>query len=239
MNPALYWDHAATSWPKPPAVEQAMLYAVRTCGNPGRGGHALSSAGEELLWKARQTVADFFGWSDPARVVFTAGCTASLNAVIHGLPVGVAAVSDLEHNAVLRPLKAAGWRVIHVDTGATDEQAVENFEKACSKGVNLVVCTNASNVTGRVLPVKEIAHTARRWGAMFCLDAAQTAGALPVPTEDVDYICAPGHKGLWGPMGVGLLLVSERQVNLVIRKVRQRVLSLPLSLMMVGHLDVR
>ena len=185
-----------------------MAAAVRTCTNPGRGGHPLARRAEETVWQARCTAADFFGWEDPTRVVFTAGCTAALNAVIHGLPPGRAVVSDMEHNAVLRPLKAAGWYVVQADTGQTDEQAVEGFERALREGADLVVCTHASNVTGRVLPVADIAAAAHRRGALFCLDAAQTAGVLPIPSRTVDCLCVPGHKGLHGPMGVGLLLVK-------------------------------
>lgn len=186
-----------------------MRRALRCCGNPGRGGYALASCGEELLWEARRTVADFFAWEDATQVVFTAGCTAAINAVVHGLPSGVAVVSDMEHNAVLRPLYADGWRIIQAETGETDEQAVEGFERALRGGATLVVCTHASNVTGRVLPVREIAQAAHRRGALFCLDAAQTAGTLPVPCEVADFVCLPGHKGLHGPMGVGVLLVRR------------------------------
>ena len=207
MKAGWYWDAAATGFPKPTCVVQAVDEAMRRCGNPGRGGHAPARAAAEILWDARNTAAAFLGIDDPTRIVFTAGCTASLNTVIHGLPAGRAVVSDHEHNAVMRPLRAAGWQITAVDTGNTDEQALDGFERALQTGADLVICTHASNVTGRAFPVADIAQLCRRRGVPFCLDAAQSAGTLPLPKAD--FLCIPGHKGFYGPMGTGILAVGE------------------------------
>lgn len=210
----VYWDNAATTWPKPPSVRSAVGQAfVRYGANPGRGGHPMSIATAEAVYDCRQAVADFFGLCDPTGVVFTANCTTSLNTVIRGLldRGGRALTSDLEHNAVMRPLAALGGRFDVAAWSADEEETVECFRRAIRPDTKLLVCTHASNVFGVTLPIEKLGKLAKEYGLLFCVDAAQTAGILPIDMEGwgIDYLCVAPHKGLYAPMGTGLLLCRE------------------------------
>ncbi len=215
----IYWDNAATTYPKPPAVQQAVAAALRQYGaNPGRGGHAMSLATSEQLYRCREAAAAFFGLSDPTGVIFTPNCTASLNYVIRALLAdgGRVVISDLEHNAVWRPVYALSPRFPRYDVAAwdADEDAlVENFRRAIRRDTRLIVCTHASNVFGVTFPVKRLAELAHAYGLPLCVDAAQSAGVLPLHMEQdgIDYLCVAAHKGLYAPMGTGLLLCRERE----------------------------
>lgn len=211
----IYWDNAATTWPKPKEVRLAVGQALVQYGaNPGRGGHPMSLATAEAVYRCRQSVADFFGLKDPSGVVFTANCTASLNTVIRGILErgGRALTSDLEHNAVMRPLYALGNRFDVAAWSEDDEQTVENFRRGIRADTKLLICTHASNVFGVTLPIEKLGKLAKEYGLLFCVDAAQTAGVLPIDMEhcNIDYLCVAPHKGLYGPMGTGLLLCRER-----------------------------
>lgn len=213
----LYWDNAATTYPKPAAVTAAVTSAFKKYGaNPGRGGHALAYATSEMLYRCRETAARFFGLTVPDNVVFTLNCTAALNMVIKGLlrDGGRAVISDVEHNAVLRPMfSAAGRRLDIANVSFSDPaQTVENFRRLLKPDTKLIVCTHASNVWGVTLPIREIGALAREYGIPFVVDAAQTAGVLPIDMEkdNIDFLCVAGHKGLYGPMGTGMLLSSGR-----------------------------
>lgn len=211
----IYLDNAATTYPKPPAVRAAVQEALVYYGaNPGRGGHAMSLASAARVYACREELADFFGLHDPSGVIFTANCTASLNTVIKGLlrGGGHAVVSGYEHNSVIRPL--------HALTGVTYTEAevypgepqrtVESFRRAVRPDTRLILCTHASNVFGFRLPVREIGALAKRLGIPFAVDAAQSAGVLPLDMrrDNIDFLCMPGHKALYGPMGTGVLLCS-------------------------------
>ena len=213
----IYWDNGATTWPKPVCVRQAVGQAlVRYGANPGRGGYPMALSTSEEIYACRQTVADFFGLSDPRRVVFTLNCTAALNTVIRGLldGGGRALTSDVEHNAVWRPLAALDSRCPRFDVAAwslDEEETVENFRRAIRPDTKLLVCTHASNVFGVTLPIRRLARLAHDYGLVVCVDAAQTAGVLPIDMErdGIDYLCVAPHKGLYAPMGTGLLLCRE------------------------------
>ncbi len=215
----IYWDNAATTYPKPAAVQQAVAAALRQYGaNPGRGGHAMSLATSEQLYRCREAAAAFFGLSDPTGVIFTPNCTAGLNLVIRGLLAdgGRVVISDLEHNAVWRPVHALSPRFPRYDVAAWDadeEVLVENFRRAIRADTRLIVCTHASNVFGVTFPVRRLAELAHRYGLLLCVDAAQSAGVLPIQMEEdgIDYLCVAAHKGLYAPMGTGLLLCRERE----------------------------
>ncbi len=215
----IYWDNAATTWPKPAQVQQAVGQALRIYGaNPGRGGHRMALSTSEEIFLCRQELADFFGLSDPAGVIFTLNCTTALNTVIRGLLEGGgrAVTSDIEHNAVRRPLAALCARYPRYDLAAwspDEEQTVENFRRAIRPETKLLVCTHASNVFGVTLPIRRLAKLAHEHGLLFCVDAAQTAGVLPIDMEedDIDYLCVAPHKGMYAPMGTGLLLCRETQ----------------------------
>ena len=214
----IYWDNAATTFPKPCAVHTAVRRGLSVYGgNPGRGGHQLSMSAAEQVYACREAVAAFFGLEDPTGVVFMPNCTTALNTVIHGVlrDGGRVLVSDLEHNAVWRSVNALRGQP-RVDVFAWSDQEdeiVENFRRAIRPDTRLVVCTHASNVFGVTFPIRRLAALAHQYGLLFCVDAAQTAGVLPIDmqTDDIDYLCVAAHKGLYAPMGMGLLLCREQQ----------------------------
>ena len=212
----LYWDNAATTWPKPISVRSAVGQAFVNYGaNPGRGGHSMSIATAEAVFDCRQNVARFFGLNDPMGVVFTASCTMSLNTVIRGVLErgGRAVTSDLEHNAVMRPLTAFSGRYDVAAWSEHEDETVEHFRRAIRSDTKLLICTHASNVFGVTLPIEKLGKLAKEYGLLFCVDAAQTAGVLPINMErcHIDYLCIAPHKGLYGPMGTGLLLCREKE----------------------------
>ena len=215
----IYLDNAATTYPKPPSVLAAVVRGMEKAGgNPGRGGHALSLRAAEELWLCREAAARLFHSDAPERVVFTENCTMSLNMALKGLlsSGGHAVCSDVEHNAVMRPLHAlavAGVATFSVaETAENEEQTVENFRRAITPDTTVLCCTACSNVTGAGLPIRALGALARERNLAFVVDGAQAAGLLPldVQRDKVDFLCLPGHKGLYGPMGTGLLLCSER-----------------------------
>lgn len=217
----IYLDHAATSYPKIPSVQRATVRALSCyAANPGRGGYAMALAAAEQLYACRESAAVLFGVSDARRVVFTLNCTQALNTVIKSVldGGGRVIVSELEHNAVMRPLHALSPRHPLYDTARVtpmDEDAtVEAFRKAIGPQTRAIVCTHVSNVTGCVLPVARLAMLAHENGIPLIVDAAQSAGHLPIDMErdGIDYVCAAGHKGLGGPMGTGLLLCREESL---------------------------
>ena len=215
----IYFDNAATSFPKPASVVNASACAMRFFGaNPGRGGHALSAKAGEAVFECREKLADMFS-CNVERTVFTLNCTHSLNTAIKGvLKKGDhVIISALEHNSVLRPLEKLREKgMITYDVAAVDpkndEATLKNFEKLIRPNTRMILCTYASNVFGTVLPVKKLSALCRKRRLLFALDCAQSAGIIPVNMEEdaVDILCAPGHKGLFGPMGTGILLFSER-----------------------------
>ncbi len=213
----IYLDHAATSFPKPPEVSEAIaeLLAHRA-GNPGRSGHALALAAQAAVADTRRQLAAFFGVRDPSRVVFTLNATDALNTALWGLlrPGDRVVTTSLEHNAVVRPLSALAERGVAVTRvpcgpdGALDPDDLARALEAAP--TRLVAMTHASNVCGTILPVREAARLAHRHGALLLVDAAQTAGVLPIDVVDmgIDLLAFPGHKGLLGPTGTGGLYVS-------------------------------
>lgn len=212
MKPKVYFDNAATTFPKPQAVRNYVCRAINELGgNPGRGGHSFSRASSEVIYNCREEAASLFSASSE-NVVFTANCTHALNAAIKGVcrERDHIVISSMEHNSVARPCYCLAKKGAHVEValvGNTDEQTLENFERLIDDNTGCVVCTAASNVTGRIMPIREIARLCRRHGACFIVDAAQAAGSVPLSLEDgMNFICCAGHKGLYGPTGTGLLV---------------------------------
>lgn len=208
-----YLDHGATSFPKPAAVCAAVGEAMERCANPGRGSHPAARAGAEVLYGCREAAAALFGIS-PERVVLTQNCTQGLNMAIRTLvrPGDRVVVSGFEHNAVTRPLHGLGARIAVAGRRLFDrEDTLRAFTRALDRGAKCAVFTHVSNVFGYELPVKEMARACRRRGIPFILDAAQSAGAVPIDFAELgaDFIAMPGHKGLLGPMGTGLLLCGR------------------------------
>ncbi len=189
MKKTVYLDNAATSWPKPPGMMEAMVKYNRFIGaSPGRSGHTRSVDAGRVLIDARQAVAKLFGVPDVLRVIFTKNATEALNIVISGLlgEGGHAVVTGMEHNSVMRPLNAARSRgadfsVVRCSGGG--ELDPGDVVPLIRRDTRLIVITHASNVTGTIMPVAEIAAIARERGIPLCVDAAQTAGAVPIDIE--------------------------------------------------------
>jgi len=205
----IYLDSGATSFHKPPAVYRAVAQAMKTCANPGRGGYRAAMEASKTIYDCREAAGGLFRCL-PEQVVLTTSCTHGLNIAIHSLvkPGSKVAVSGFEHNAVTRPLHALGARIQVGGRKLFDwEDTLSKFEEAL-KGAEAAVFTHVSNVFGYILPIEEMAALCRDRGIPFVLDAAQSAGSLPVNLEALgaEFIAMPGHKGLLGPQGTGLLL---------------------------------
>ncbi len=212
--PRIYLDNAATSWPKPEAVYAAVDRYQREVGAAvGRGSYAEAIQAQQLVDAARRALACWIGAAQPRQVVFTFSATDSLNVAIHGALAGGGHVvtTAAEHNSVLRPLAAlreAGHvQVTHVTCGASGVVDPNDIRRALRPTTRLVAIVHASNVTGAIQPVTDIGRLVREHGALFLVDAAQTAGELPIDVEamNIDLLAAPGHKGLLGPLGTGFL----------------------------------
>ena len=213
----IYFDNGATTFPKPRAVVNAVDRTMRYYGaNPGRSGHNMSLKASEIMYDCRKNAAKLFNADSPEKIIFASNCTAALNYVIKGIlkEGDHAVISSLEHNAVLRPLenlKDNGVEYSIADYSPDDEETINNFRNAIKPNTKLVICTHASNVFGVRLPVERIAALCRIHGVLFCVDAAQTAGVVPISLKDscIDYLCTAGHKGLYGPMGTGILVINS------------------------------
>lgn len=209
----IYLDNGATSFHKPAAVYRAVGEAMRTCANPGRGGYGAAVAASRKLFACREAAAVLFDCT-PEQVVLTSNCTHGLNIAIKSLvkPGGRVLITGFEHNAVTRPLHALGAKTIVAGRKLFDwEDTLEQFHRGLKQGVDAAVCAHVSNVFGYILPVEEMAALCRAFGTPFILDAAQSAGSLPVKLGQLgaDFIAMPGHKGLLGPQGTGLLLCRD------------------------------
>lgn len=209
----IYLDSGATSFPKPAPVIQAVETAMVRCANPGRGGHRPAMAAAETVYRCRERAGKFFGCR-PEQVAFTMNCTHGLNIAIRSLaaPGDPVVVSGFEHNAVIRPLHALGARITVAGRKLFDpDDTLNAFEDALKKRPAAAIFTHVSNVFGYVLPVAQISALCRQYGVPFVLDAAQSAGTEAVNMEKLGaaYIAMPGHKGLQGPMGTGLLLCGR------------------------------
>src|SRR5436309_3862156 len=214
-----YLDNAATSFPKPEAVYQALdHFARQSLANPGRAGHKMALAAERALDDCRHLLNQLFQGKEPERFVFTLNGTDALNMAFKGvLAEGDHVItSDLEHNSVSRPLRAMelAGRIaltrLRADGGGTlDPDAVR---RSVTPRTRLVALTHASNVLGTVQPVADVGRIAREHGLLFLVDAAQTAGVLPIDVQalHIDLLAFPGHKSLLGPTGTGALYVGSR-----------------------------
>lgn len=206
----IYLDNGATSFHKPPQVHRAVMEAMRTCANPGRGGYGAAIAASQKLYACRETAGKLFS-CQPEQVVLTNNCTHGLNIAIHSLfrPGSRVVVTGFEHNAVTRTLHGLGAEIVVAGKKLFDwEDTLAAWEKALDRGADGAVFTHVSNVFGYILPVEQMAKCCRERGLPFIVDAAQSAGSLPVSLKALkaDFIAMPGHKGLLGPQGTGLLL---------------------------------
>ena len=210
----IYFDSGATTLEKPASVRCAMARAVNTMSSPGRGSHQATRLAEETDYACRAAAAKLFGVADESNVIFTSNATHGLNIAIHTLvqPGSHVVISGYEHNAVTRPLHAIPNVTLTVlnTPPFQPERMTEELKEALAQGVDAVICNHVSNVFGCVQPVEEMAALCAEAGVPFLLDASQSAGILPVRMDALHaaFIAMPGHKGLYGPQGTGLLLLS-------------------------------
>jgi cysteine desulfurase family protein len=213
---SVYLDNAATSWPKPEAVYQAVDHFMRTVGaTPGRGGHWREEAAAHIADQTRVALGRLFNASDPSRVVFAMNATQAINMALKGLlhPGDHVITSSIEHNAMWRPLKALERRGVEVNAvpcAADGTPDVDDVRAAIRPNTRLIAMLHASNVLGTLLPVAEIGELAHQRGLSVLVDAAQTAGAYPIDVQAMrtDLLAFAGHKGLYGPHGIGGLVVQ-------------------------------
>ena len=211
----IYLDSAATTLEKPESVRRAMAQAVNRMSSPGRGSHQATRLAEETDFLCRSEAAALFGLGDPSRVIFTMNATHALNIAVHSLvPSGAKViVSGYEHNAVTRPLHAIpNVHLTVLDTPPFQpDRMTEELETALRQGADAVICNHVSNVFGCVQPIADIADRCRRAGVPLIIDASQSAGVVPLNMEKLGaaFVAMPGHKGLYGPQGTGLLLCNH------------------------------
>lgn len=213
----IYFDNAATSWPKPEETYTAMDHFSRAIGgSPGRSGHRLSIESGRIIMNSRDVLARLFGVDDPFQLVFTKNATEALNLAIAGLlSLGDHVItSSMEHNSVMRPLReleSKGVEVSVIRCSPRGELDPGDLLPAIRTNTKLVVLTHASNVAGTIMPIQEIGHIAREHGFIFCVDAAQTAGVLPIDVSEMnlDLLAFSGHKSLFGPQGTGGLYIRK------------------------------
>lgn len=217
MEKTIYLDHAATSWPKPPAVGEAMMNALEFAGaNPGRGSHRMAVQASRVLFETRKGLATLFGIKNPNDIAFGSNTTEALNLAIQGvLQEGDHVIATMaEHNSVRRPLeflrRQGKIEVDYVPVTASGVMDLKQMEGIFRKNTRLVVCTHSSNLLGSILPIGEISELCRQHQALLLVDAAQSVGIMPVDVGKlgIDMLAFPGHKGLLGPQGTGGLYIA-------------------------------
>ena len=210
----IYMDNAATTMRKPESVIEAVVNAMNSMGNAGRGAHAASLSASRVIYNTREALARFFGAEDPRQIVFTNNSTESLNIAIKGIwePGDHVVTTMLEHNSVLRPLyelEKKGVSITFVKSDLQGRISYEEMEAAVQANTKAIVCTNGSNLTGNYVDVKRVGEIAKRKGVLLIVDASQTAGVYPIHVQDmnIDILCFTGHKSLLGPQGTGGMYV--------------------------------
>ena len=217
----IYLDSAATTLQKPPKVARACAYAVGNLASPGRGGHRAAMGAGQVVFQCRQQAASLFSMENPEQVVFTLNATHGLNIAIKSLvkPGDRVLISGYEHNAVTRVLYAIPNLTVKIASSPLFDQKrmLEAVERNLTEGVNAVVCTHVSNVFGYVLPIEDIAKACQRHQVPLIVDASQSAGCIPIDAGALSaaFVAMPGHKGLYGPQGTGLLLCGQEAVPLL------------------------
>ncbi|WP_102348072.1 aminotransferase class V-fold PLP-dependent enzyme [Bacillus sp. Marseille-P3661] len=215
----IYFDQAASSFPKPKEVTNAVIEVLTEYGaNPGRGGHQLASKAAAKIYETRVELATLFGLKDPRRVVFTQNATGALNQAIFGLSLKAGdhvITTSYEHNSVRRPLEALkkkiGIEITYIQPDVNGDFNSIKLENAIQANTKLLVVTHGSNLTGIIMPIEKLADIAKRNNIIFMVDASQTAGILPIYMDEIgiDLLAFAGHKGLMGPQGTGALLINK------------------------------
>ena len=210
----IYMDNAATTMRKPEEVIEAVVGAMNSMGNAGRGAHSASLSASRVIYNTREALARFFGAESPKQIVFTNNSTESLNIAIKGLlePGDHVVTTMLEHNSVLRPLyemEEKGVSLTIIKSNPKGTISYEELEAAVQENTKAIICTNASNLTGNYVDVKRVGEIAKRKGVLLVVDASQTAGVYPIHVKEmnIDILCFTGHKSLLGPQGTGGLYV--------------------------------
>jgi selenocysteine lyase/cysteine desulfurase len=213
----IYLDNAATSWPKPPGVAQAMVHFLDEIGaNPGRAGHRLAVEAGRIVYDTRELVAELFNAPDPLRVIFNHNVTEALNLALRGFlrPSDHVITSSMEHNSMMRPLRALEREGVEVTVVSCSPEGFldpADVTRAIQPNTTMIALNHASNVVGTLLPVAEVGRIARQHNLLL-VDTAQTGGAYPidVQADGIDLLGFTGHKSLYGPMGTGGLVIGER-----------------------------
>lgn len=212
----IYLDNAATTMHKPKEVIDAVVCAMSSMGNAGRGANEASLSASRIIYDTREKLCRLFNGENPKQIVFTNNSTESLNIAIKGLlePGDHVITTMLEHNSVLRPLyemKEKGVELTIVQSDNKGRFSLEDMEEAIRQETKMIICTNGSNLTGNYVPLKPVGELAKKHDVLFVVDASQTAGVFPVDVQDmkIDVLCFTGHKGLLGPQGTGGMYVRE------------------------------
>lgn len=212
----IYLDNAATTLHKPEGVAEAMIMALTSMGNSGRGAHEATLDASRMIYGTREKLAELFHISDPMRIAFTCNATESLNIAIQGIlqPGDHVITSVCEHNSVLRPVYRMAKQGVTYSLLPADEKGVMQYDqlpKLLKKETKAIVITHASNLTGNVTDLKKISDFAKANELLLIVDASQTAGCIPIDVQElgIDVLCFTGHKGLMGPQGTGGIYVRE------------------------------
>jgi cysteine desulfurase / selenocysteine lyase len=217
--PIIYFDQAASSFPKPPTVANAVVKAINEYGaNPGRGGHQLANEAASVIYETRVKLARLFGETDPKNVIFCQNATHALNQAIIGFNFNKGdhiLSTSYEHNSVRRPLEflkeEKGVKVTYISSDHNGHITKQQLLKAILPETKMIVATHGSNLTGAILPIEMMGSVCNEKGITFLVDASQTAGVLPIHMGDmnIDMLAFPGHKGLLGPQGTGALIIKK------------------------------
>ena len=212
----IYMDNAATTMHKPQQVIDAVVAAMTSMGNAGRGAHGAALGASRVIYDTRDRLCRFFGGTSPKQIVFTANSTESLNIAIKGTvnPGDHVITTMLEHNSVLRPLyemREKGVELTIIKSNPQGTIRYEEIEEAIRPETKAIICTNGSNLTGNLVDIGRVGEMAKRHGVLFIVDASQTAGVFPINVQEmnIDILCFTGHKGLMGPQGTGGMYVRE------------------------------
>lgn len=217
----IYFDNAATSFPKPPKVPQAVFEAINTLGNPSRGSYSISLNASRTVYSAREHIARLFNLEDPLNVAFTSNATESLNTVIKGCfhPKDHVITTEMEHNSVLRPLYELKQNGVEISIIKCHKNGLINyndFKQNIKTNTKAIICTHASNLTGNIIDIKKVGEICKSNNILFILDASQTAGVFSIDMDihNIDILCFTGHKSLYGPQGTGGICVKNSNLNI-------------------------
>ena len=217
----IYFDNPATTFPKPQCLSEEISKCIKSyCGNPGRSSHSMSLKSAEKIYEARALLAELLG-AEPERVIFTYNTTYAINIAIKSFlkPHSHVLISDIEHNAVVRPVSSLSRKNLcsysFFNTDGNDENIINSILSSLTEDTSMLICTHVSNVGSRRLPIEKIGRLCKEKGLFFIVDAAQSAGILEIDLGrmNIDALCLPAHKGLYGPQGLGMLILGDDRLG--------------------------